>query len=248
VCSSDLDLDRFEDGPEELGEETLQEGDAVIWDDLSKPSDRQVRILRELLVVLKRHLDLIIYVLAHSVVGNNLTSVVIQFDEIVYTWSARNEKTFLQIGRYLKLDPDRTAAIWADFVRGGEKGRFLRFAADKQDFTVVDERNRPKENRKILFKNKLASYLEGEEHLAAKLKLFDYIFDQLPDKALHGDFTLRTVAEATKEKSRCNLLDLLQYMVDPDAGTPPRNVRAVISALQQNIDLPQYFIKNPQLQ
>ncbi len=215
-------------------------------DDVSFPSDSQVRLLRNAVVYLKRHLKLNVYILVHSMRGNKLSiSQAGQCDFAVFMYhigKENNASVYIYIhSRRIVIsgnsknfyDYIRDAAgkskseaedVWNNFMAQHKPFTCLRYNRRSGTFDVLNGKGMV---IKVAKRSKKTNSDERRTLLKAKLQryslsshvilLYDYLTDNGLDVGCISDtLEIKLQSKKTKKKISTNLLDVLHYASNPN--------------------------------
>ena len=216
----------------------------VIIEDVVRPSDAEAKILNNLLVKIKRHKHVVIHMLMHSIVKQNLSSLVQHFDVIVFSHCFKTRAVFKYYAkRHYAGDPEGALRIWDSFIASSSKTHYLMYNVPLNRFTIVDSKGLiilDKENEiRMIVERCMRPF---PNHLES-LSLFEFLFAALPAGSLDLDLTL-TVKTPLGEKT-VSIIDLLGFVTNPDSPDPPNyDIVRVFHVLQDLYSVPYLFIRN----
>ena len=219
----------------------------IVIDDVVKPSEYECKIISEMLVKHKRHGNMTILLLSHSIERNGLNAIIKHFDYITFTNSSKNTPVFkVYAKKYCPKDFNQSMHTWNDFTQKEAKTHYLRFNNRESKFQIIDSRGNILQNTESKLRKEIARYLKpfGDTELA--LSLFDYVIRQIPPNSItQDDHILRLKNSVTNEMIEVNILDIVYFPTRKDHDIPPKEeIISAFRSLQKLYSIPFCMIAN----
>lgn len=219
----------------------------IIYDDVVKPTEYECKMLCNILVKHKRHGNITLLVLSHSIERNGLHSVIKHFDHIIFTNSQKNTPVFKTYSRkYCPKDFNLSMRTWSEFVSKEAKTHYLRYNHKESEFQVIDSRGNMLQSSENQLRKEIVRYITpfGECDLA--LAFFDYVYRILPPNSVtQDDHILSLINSKSGEKIEVNILDLVYYVPRKNLDIPPKQeIIIAFQSLQKLYKIPFCFIGN----
>lgn len=229
----------------------LTNNSLVICDDLIKPNNEESAVLRNLLLFHKRHRNIEIHLLIHSVTRNNTFDLLSHVDLLVFTNSSRNAKNFEEVCRLYKVNKRERANMWRNFMSYAGKVYLVVDTSDMEwkieecelslDGNGDTNQDDAKDKKRKVY-NIISARTNGDAGLA--MALFDHIFDNAPLSELNSeDLSLSLVNKKTNRKCKANICDLL-YTATTEGTSPSLSVVYMYKYLRKKFSIPDLFLKN----
>ena len=219
----------------------------LIIDDVVKPNDYELKIISEILVKHKRHGNITLLLLAHSIEKNGIHSIIKHFDYITFTNSAKNSPTFkVYAKKFCPKDFDQCMHTWSEFITKEEKTHYLRFTHKESKFQIIDTRGNILQNTESKLRKEIAHYIQPFGQIDAAMAFYDYIIRQIPPNSVtQDDHILNLKNSRTGEKIDVNILDLVFYVPRKNLEIAPRDeIIVAFRSLQKLYKIPYCFIGN----
>lgn len=219
----------------------------MVVDDLVRPSDYEVKILNEILVKHKRHGNITLLVLAHSIERNNLHSIVKHFDFITFTNSHKNTPVVkIYAKKFCSKPYKQTMQAWDDFCgREDLRNHYFRFNVRDIRFEIIDVRGNVMQNNESKLRQDIARFIDPFSAGQLPMVLFDYIMAKVPPNTVTQDDHILTLKNSRGEKREANILDIVKYATDENNEKPPKEeIITTFHALQKICKIPYCFIRN----
>ena len=118
--------------------ETVTSNSILIFDDIIQPSDDDLKVLKKCLLWMKRHCNVTILMLMHSVLTNNTFQLIQHFDFTICTKTEVNFKNWTELGvKFLRFPKTQIKRIWTDFMNHSERYLYLKINMATHAFDVV---------------------------------------------------------------------------------------------------------------
>ena len=217
-----------------------------IIDDVVKPTEYECKIISEILVKHKRHGNITVLLLSHSIERNGLNAIVKHFDYITFTNSIKNTPVFkVYAKKYCPLDFNQCMQTWNDFTQKEGKTHYLRYNHRESKFQIIDSRGNILQNSESKLREEIARYLQpfGDTDLA--MSLFDYIMRQIPPNSItQDDHILSLKSNVRDETIDANIIDIVFFPTRKDHNLPPNKIVTAFRSLQKKYKIPHCFIAN----
>lgn len=220
----------------------------VVLEDLSMPAKSVVKFLRYLLVRRRRHNQVNVLVIVHSVKANHLGSnVVSQFTSAVFCHGESNLANMVAFFReQTKLTPEEGAAVANEFVEDGDPFTYLVYDLKECTHHVLDRRLASPSVEKaaggeniVSLRRKVSKFLPQADNRERALQLFDYLFSSLPLSIVKPNFRIAP----KKSGASAHLLDLL-HAATTDEADPSQQVLEVFKSLRESANVPDCLVVN----
>lgn len=218
----------------------------LIIEDLIRPNTFEMEILKKLLLYDKRHKNIDVFILLHSVTTNNTYSLLQHADYFICTKSALNTKNFHELGvKILKLDHGEAKQIWKHFLARDEKYLYLKIDVNNRNFEVVElgvcESKIEAETKRKRVQTILSSRGSPPE---LSMALFDHIFRNFNVNLLDAsDLSIPMKYSKSGKIKKVNICDLLYYMTTPGIE-PTSDSIFLYKELKKRFSIPDLFICN----
>ena len=212
-----------------------------------RPSDYECKIISEILVKHKRHGNITVLLLSHSIERNKLNAIVKHFDYITFTNSVKNTPVFKVYARkFCPLDFNLCMQTWKDFTQKEAKTHYLRYNHKDSKFQTIDSRGNILQNSESKLREEIARYLQPFGDTALSMSLFDYIIRQIPPNSItQDDHILRLKSTVGDERKEANIIDLVFFPTRKDHEIPPKEeIITVFRLLQNKYNIPQCYVSN----
>lgn len=218
----------------------------VIVEDLVRPTDAEFKKLQTLLVKQKRHDNLYIHMLAHSIMKNNLHSLLQHYDYVVFTNSGKNTPIFKSyVYRHCPQDPEIAMDMWNHFLSEAPKTHYLVYDVAKGDWSTVDEKGSPLDTREAELRKRVLQFVRPFGSVDESMSLFDFLIGCLPAGCLDKKDLIISVRDAGKNVLSVSLIDVVGYCTDKSNRRPPNDdIVKVFKLLQNMYGIPYLFIIN----
>ena len=219
----------------------------LIYDDVVKPTEFQLKVLSEILVKHKRHGNINVMVLAHSIERNGLNSIIKHFDKIIFTNSQKNTPVFKVYNRkFCSLDDEKGMRTWTEFITKESKTNYLVYNHKTSDFEIIDSRGNVVKKKEDQLRKEILRYITPFGECEMAMSFFDYLYRILPANSVtQDDHILNLVNHKSGEKLEVNILDLVYYVPRRDLPIPPKNnIVTAFQCLQKLYKIPYCFIGN----
>lgn len=119
----------------EAAEGLAKPGGMVVFDDVIRPTPEQLAVIKRFLLYVKRHNNVEVLVLAHSVKSNNTYSLLQHFDFVICTKAGTNAKNFKDVCQFAKVEGDHT---WKAFLTHREKNVYLKVDMTSGECQIIE--------------------------------------------------------------------------------------------------------------
>jgi hypothetical protein len=217
----------------------------VVLEDISRPTEKDLSIIRKLLVYTKRYKNISVFMLTHSVTRSNVYSILPFFDRTIFTRHASNSKAFREYARYLDLEPVEARAVWNGFISESPSHSYLVYKDGSFEITyadgtsVVTLRERAREKM-----SKILRAVEPSNRAEFLLSLFDFVSGNL-SLAFVDMSDLSVVLESSKRgRLTANLVDFVIQISDPKSPPPTKPVIVLYLFLKTLFSIPAVYVQN----
>lgn len=232
---------RYEDVAKLKGSCTL------IIEDLIRPNAAEMEVLKKLLLYDKRHKNIDVFILLHSVTTNNTYALLQHVDYFICTKSSLNTKNFHELGvKILKLTHDEARQIWKNFLARDEKFLYLKIDVNNRNFEEI-ELGVPASKRQAETKRKRVQTILSSRgtNPGLGMALFDHIFRNFDVNLLDSeDLSIPMKISRSGKIKKVNVCDLLYYMTTPDTE-PNSDSIFLYKGLKKRFSIPDLFVCNP---
>jgi hypothetical protein len=217
----------------------------VIVEDLVRPTEAEFKSLQNLLVKRKRHNNLYTHMLAHSILKNNLNSLMPHFDFVVFTNSGKNVQVFkTYASRHCAQDPETSMHVWNHFVSESPKTHYLVYDVARGVWSTVDEKGSELDSRETELRKRVLQFVRPFGSMEESMALFDFLIGCLPSGSLDKDLIIR-LRDSDRKKYSVSLLDVIGYCCDKNNRVPPSSdIVEVFKLLQKMYGVPYLFVIN----
>ena len=219
----------------------------LIVDDVCKPNDFECKMLCEILVKHKRHGNITLLVLAHSIERNNLHAIIKHFDYITFTNSQKNTPVFKVFSKkFCPKDFNQCMHTWNEFIEKQEKTHYLRYNHKESKFQTIDVRGNVLQSSESRLRKDILHYLAPFGDTTQGLALFDYLITKLPPNSVTEDDHIISLKNAkTSETIHVNILDLVYFVTRKNPDIPPaKEIIIAFRSIQKLYKIPYCFIAN----
>ena len=219
----------------------------LIYDDVVKPSEFQLKVLSEILVKHKRHSNIHVFVLAHSIERNGLNAIIKHFDRVIFTNHQKNTPVFKVYNRKFCPAGDQDGLrAWGEFVTKEPKTNYLVYNHKTSEFEIIDSCGNVVKPREDKLRKDILRYITPFGQIEMAMSFFDYLFRILPANSVtQDDHILNLVNYKSNQKIEVNILDLVYYVPRRDLAIPPKQeIVAAFQSLQKLYKIPYCFIGN----
>ena len=219
----------------------------IVYDDVVKPTDAESKTLCDILVKHKRHGNITLLVLSHSIERNGLHSIIKHFDHIIFTNSQKNTPVFKVYSRkYCPKDVNLSMRTWNEFVSKEVKTHYLRYNHKESEFQVIDTRGNLVQKSENKLRKEIERYITPFGQCDQAMAFFDYLYRTLPSNSVtQDDHILNLINSKTGERIEVNILDLVFYVPRKNLDIPPRQeIIIAFRSLQKMYKIPFCFIGN----
>lgn len=214
----------------------------LIYDDLILPTPKQQKIIRELLTRDKRHENINIICAVHSARVNGLTSLLQQFDYLVFTNSEQNKQSWAYVAKTLLDRPD-CMDEWDNFRSSGE-ATYLSVNTRTKETTIVSANGELAKTQSRELRQALVKYFRGSQaQKTDALLLFDYITEYINTSIVDSNLEMCVVGQKSGEVSRCHIFDFFTAVVTEGHKASECEIHVFI-ALVKVVKLPKSLIPN----
>ena len=219
----------------------------VILDDEINPTESESRMIYTLFQKLKRHKNLTVFYLCHTLLSTGAFKYLSCVDRVIVTRHTNNRRSFMNICTALKVDREEAVSVWKKFVNGEEKFAYLELNCASLEWkTTVLHNDDDEGERKEILKNRMSSILLARGNCELGLKLFDFLLDNFDIGEIRAsDMSLVMFTPESKEV-RVSVVDLLYYCTnDEDNEEPPEETISLMRELSREFVIPAMFVRNP---
>lgn len=218
----------------------------IIVDDVVKPTDYESKMLCEILVKHKRHGNITLLVLSHSIERNNLHAIIKHFDFVTFTNSQKNTPVFkVYAKKFCPKDFNHCMHNWNEFVQKEGKTHYLRYNHKESKFQIIDSRGNILQNSESKLRKEIARYITPFGQTEKAMVFFDYLIKQLPPNSVTQDDHILTLKNTKGDKIEVNILDLVFWVPRENCEIrPPEEVVTAFRCLQKLYKIPYCFIAN----
>ena len=225
----------------------------LVYEDLCLPSTKETRFLRRLLTTVKRHNSVTVFVVSHSVTGNNVASLVSQFDMIIFTNSLATETHWFEFcRRHARMDDGKAAAEWETLRKSKSRFTYLCYDNKTREMSLLDGEGREvvePDERKRHIRDFISEFSHAEVKSEA-LRFWDYMsrFIVDIDEVIDKKYCIYNVSltDGRTGRTRDVVYNLLDFLHDVARTTEPTvESQACFVALDKLINLPRCIVKNP---
>lgn len=218
----------------------------IVVDDIIQPSEKETLRIKRLLNVYKRHNENHVVCITHSVVRNNLMSLVSYFDRFLFTSHPNNEPSLDRLLKTLKY-PLREDVL-KDWNYYKSKAFYLALNADDRDHSVLsrkdlepfNEENDEKKLKKMI--TVLENYMNGKE---AKL-ILEFIASNVSISLISEDDFCVYLKTRKKPLVKISMLDYVNVLSD-ESKNPDSSIILLHKYLIKRCTFPSLFLKNKRL-
>lgn len=215
------------------------------------PGQPQQKVLRHLLTKVKRHKDVHVIVIAHSIVVNGISHLAIQFDRILFTASGSNAISFESFVRSHARDIFEKRHLWEGFFKEDSPlKKYLSYNQSQRRLCVLDKnlkipaREQAVQNQSVLEFAQKYLLPEGGRDRVNGLKLCEFLLESIGSQFLKGFRYEVLTRSSSGELSRpVSILDILAVASTPGAQPTPMEAR-VFQALTKHAPLPRCLVRN----
>lgn len=239
---------------------STQFNSTLVLDDLNKPTDKEIKIIRRLLVETSRHKNLRVIIIVHSILKNRISEFLPHFTQFLIGSHPNNRLIFEQLISALKLE-DKTAArtAWSNFRATQGKDKFL-YLDESQQFSLFEEMEK-KKNSQTKAEKADSSAEERRERITrltteivsvldedpkSKIALMNHLFQTLPFDLVCDDLSMHIKSSRGRRMS-ASLPDILYFITTGKDVRVPDNVYMVIKCIFENVSVPRLFVQNRNL-
>lgn len=229
--------------------ESLSKNSSIVIDDLKSPTDRQSKIIRQLLVETSRQHAVRVILIAHSISHNNISQFVPHFTHILVGFHPQNRLLFFEVAKALQYDRERAKLEWQRFAVAASKGDFLMVDEGERFslFTPSDGKNAvATENVRIGKIKQLTTDIVSalSEDSKLMIALMNYLAHTLGFNFV-SEIDLTISVNTPRGRKTATLPDVLYYVTHE---TPiPVNVLHVLRFIFRSINIPRLFVQNKNL-
>ena len=218
----------------------------LIIDDIVKPNDFECKIINQILVQRKRHQNINLYALAHSIEKNNLHSLLQHFDFIIFSNHPKNLKVFeVYAKKYCPKDEEECLVRWNDFIKNEDKTIYLRFNNTTSQFELIDVKGNLLSSPESKIRKEILSYIEPFGQIKESMAFFKYLMKKLPPGVIDQDNHTLSLENKRGDKFEINIIDLIYYVPRKNLERPPPpEIIHAFKNLQKLYHLPLCFIGN----
>lgn len=222
----------------------------LICEDLSFPSLKDQKILKEILCKTKRHQNLNVFVVVHTVASNQMSYLHAHFDDVYFTAGLSNANNWKHFSRVHCPDLMENDGVKQFFSKGNGDMRYIHYDAGlrqlsffRDDYTHVT----PQTDNTISAQDFVSKYLQCQDRQAGIL-LFDYLVRVIGStRFLTGStYEIHAVREDTGRLEKCSVLDVLSVASTNGAEATPLE-KAIFEALAKLKSIPRSLVKNTRL-
>lgn len=221
----------------------------VILEDLSLPSYKIIKFLRHLVVVKRRHSQISVIVIAHSLKSNNLSSNLInQFTSIVFCHGSRNLSNMKSFFKDHVPQEGESADLIADFMENNSRYSFFFYNLKTGSHYILGHDLKSSSSSKTQnatesiasLRKQVAKFLPQEQNRERALQLFDYLFGMVPISSVGKNYHIQGKGVSS------HILDILHFSTSTcDTISPDSNVVKVFTHLRTVANVPDCLIRNP---
>lgn len=218
----------------------------VVVEDLINPKNEEMAELKKLLLYGKRHHNIDVFVLLHSVTGNNTYRLLQHADFFVFTKTTSNTKSFYELASLLKLEKESEAKpIWNGFLERDEPHVYLKLDVQSRKFEIAEVGQGSSKEEAERKRKRVQTILASRgSNAPVGMALFDHIFRNFDIDLLHeDDLSVPMKSAKTGKITKVNICDLLYYMTTPNTA-PTHESLSLFKELSTRFSIPTLLIIN----
>ena len=187
----------------------------LIIEDIVKPNEFECKVINQILVKNKRHQNINLYALAHSIERNNLHSMLQHFDFVVFSNHAKTQKVFeVYAKKIVGIDEDECAQRWRDFVKSGEpKTNYLRYNNNTSQFELIDVKGNLLVSPESKLRKEIISYIEPFGQIKESAAFLDFLIKRLPPGVIDDEHLTLSFENSKGHKFDVTIIDLVVFVV-----------------------------------
>ena len=223
----------------------------LIIEDIVKPNEFECKVINQILVKNKRHQNINLYALAHSIERNNLHSMLQHFDFVVFSNHAKTQKVFeVYAKKIVGINEDECAQRWRDFVKSGEpKTNYLRYNNNTSQFELIDVKGNLLVSPESKLRKEIISYIEPFGQIKESAAFLDFLIKRLPPGVIDDEHLTLSFENSKGHKFDVTIIDLVVFVVSKNLERPPPpEIIYGFKNLQKLYKIPYCFIGNKYFQ
>jgi hypothetical protein len=229
---------------------------SLLVDDLVSVSSANLAILQTLVNVNARHKDVVVILVCHSLVKNNIYSLMSFVTQVNFTMGRSNARSIGLVCDYFRVSKQQRDQYVETFLADKAEYGYYVFSTGTLSFTkhgksgvgapsssTAASTSAPACEAALRLRETAENYVtlfcqEPQKVLA----VYDFIVPRIPVHALKADLTLSLKNKGSGQMVQLSLLDYLQALNSKER--PSRQILSVHAYVGKYVTLPRMFVQN----